>query len=390
MKNSILLKWGGGGKIGFTLVELLVVIAIIGILIGLLLPAVQAAREAARRMQCSNNLKQYGLALHNYHDVNNTFPSGQATTSGWNCRVGTCAVLFPFLEQGSLWELITNNPDTQNWVDPLLTMVVSSLRCPSDPLSSTIKQQGSGSSNSMNYVVSYGDVCIYAGFPYGSEQYVPRSKWYNDNIVSQTGWNAPIDKLGDNRHRGIFAAFNFKNISAIQDGLSNTIAVSEAVALQTSHASLPGEPGTFNEVKGGCAGNLSSSDVFANGPQVCLNRRGLNGDNTLLNGVLARVNKGRPITDGLYTTSAFVTVLPPNSPSCASSSTTDATSGIMSANSYHSGGVNACFGDGSVRFITDTIDCGNLSLVPTITGKSNWGVWGGLGTPKGGETVAIP
>ncbi len=86
---------------GFTLVELLVVIAIIGILIALLLPAVQAAREAAKRMQCMNHLKQWGLALHNYHDAYKTFPQGSWGTGN---RLAFQVMLLPYLEQGALYE----------------------------------------------------------------------------------------------------------------------------------------------------------------------------------------------------------------------------------------------------------------------------------------------
>lgn len=89
-------------KKGFTLVELLVVIAIIGILIGLLLPAVQAAREAARRMQCTNNLKQMGLAIHNFHDVNGGLPP---SAIGWH-RITFWAFLYPFSEQQNLWDIV--------------------------------------------------------------------------------------------------------------------------------------------------------------------------------------------------------------------------------------------------------------------------------------------
>ena len=95
---------GRGGRLphGFTLVELLVVIAIIGILVGLLLPAVQAAREAARRMQCSNNLKQLGLAFHNHHDTFRSFPSGGQEKSGSRYLIGWPGKIFPYFEQGNL------------------------------------------------------------------------------------------------------------------------------------------------------------------------------------------------------------------------------------------------------------------------------------------------
>lgn len=122
-------------SLGFTLVELLVVIAIIGILVALLLPAIQAAREAARRAQCTNNLKQLGVALQNYHDTYGTFPPefvGQQTGNGnWGANV----LIMPFLEQGSLYEQLNPNGGVLPTLasQPLLANENRAFRCPSDP-----------------------------------------------------------------------------------------------------------------------------------------------------------------------------------------------------------------------------------------------------------------
>lgn len=123
------------GASGFTLVELLVVIAIIGILVGLLLPAVQAAREAARRMQCSNNVRQIGLALHNYESAHKKFPPGWIANDldgepGW----GWATALLPFLEQNNVYQQLDLNVEiiaTQNM--PMIETVIPTYICPSDP-----------------------------------------------------------------------------------------------------------------------------------------------------------------------------------------------------------------------------------------------------------------
>ncbi|QDS90658.1 hypothetical protein EC9_48720 [Rosistilla ulvae] len=157
----------------FTLVELLVVIAIIGILVGLLLPAVQAAREAARRMQCSNNMKQLGLAMHNYHDVHLKFPPGGLDVGGY--RIGWPARIFDFIEEGNRIDamdglspnaLVTMQPyrfttaphygDNQIFTDPM-----PSFACPSSPLGGTAKaagQIGSIDQGTLHYNANAGSV----------------------------------------------------------------------------------------------------------------------------------------------------------------------------------------------------------------------------------------
>jgi prepilin-type N-terminal cleavage/methylation domain-containing protein/prepilin-type processing-associated H-X9-DG protein len=346
---------------GFTLVELLVVIAIIGILIALLLPAVQAAREAARRSQCTNNLKQIGLALQNYHDTYNRLPtlhggtSGPNDAAGWelhnNGQLSGWIGLLPFMEQGPLWTAIssggTYNGQTYRPFGPAAWFTkyppfreqVPGLLCPSDPAGPN--RDPSNSQGRANYMFSVGDTI-------------------NDNASKDT--------------RGVFAANRYRRFADITDGLSNTLAHSErAIANDT------------NAIRGGTAYNLSNGSTIHDDPTICLNTAGTGG--SYKSGTSVSQGTGRNWADGRPNWCGVTTVLPPNSPSCRSAA--DYNWGIWSASSYHPGGANGLMVDGSVHFFSETINCGSLG--PQVsTGQSPYGVWGALGSMNGGESVQAP
>jgi prepilin-type N-terminal cleavage/methylation domain-containing protein/prepilin-type processing-associated H-X9-DG protein len=340
---------------GFTLVELLVVIAIIGILIALLLPAVQAAREAARRSQCSNNLKQAGLALHNYESTYLSFPfrsggtevggtslSNAAAISGW-------VPLTSFMEQAPLYQEIKAGTGyapygPAPWTSGFRpwTTQISGLICPSDPMSGT-----QGTFGKANYCFSMGDSI-------------------NNNV-------------GLTNVRGIFGYKSGTRLRDITDGLSNTLAASEK-------ACGNGSTSGFRKIRGGVAKPVSNLN---GSPKGCLDTRGTNDEYaTTVTTVLGYPGTRWP--DGRSIYAGFTTVLPPNAPSCATDTVTDNESswGIFSPSSYHPGGVQGLMADGSVRFFSDTIDTGDLGKAEISSGPSPYGVWGALGTKAGGETTA--
>jgi prepilin-type N-terminal cleavage/methylation domain-containing protein len=197
----------------FTLVELLVVIAIIGVLVALLLPAVQAAREAARRSSCGNNMKQIGLALHNYHDTNRRFPMAgfltappvTATASNPFHHTWLTALL-PFVEQGPLYD--NTNMLLPAWNQPLVALEIPVIRCPSDGgyTSSTAEHHNIGLTN-------------YAG----SEGY---HWWETANLDPAWGGNwTQLQKAGD--YSGLFTVNRLFDMSNIMDGTSNTVVIAE-------------------------------------------------------------------------------------------------------------------------------------------------------------------
>jgi prepilin-type N-terminal cleavage/methylation domain-containing protein len=231
---------------GFTLVELLVVIAIIGILVGLLLPAVQAAREAARRMQCSNNLKQIGLALHNYESTHKVFPPGGVTPGGCcgTPSAGNWALfILPFIEQTNLY----NQYDFRLWNDSVpgrdatLTtgpnafvpmQLLTTYNCPSDPGAGMLERPASGNGSNKHYMTS--SYRAVSGAGYRGIAWMDSNQtqaWHTQNrgvLFTIGGTHLGLTATGGAAH----GAVNTK-IGAITDGTSNTIVVGEYSTLNT-------------------------------------------------------------------------------------------------------------------------------------------------------------
>jgi prepilin-type N-terminal cleavage/methylation domain-containing protein len=275
-------------RAAFTLVELLVVIAIIGILIALLLPAVQAAREAARRASCTNNLKQLGIALHNYHDIYQRFPHNMRCDigQGWNYgdgwpqgRGGALVRLLPFMDQKPVYDLIDwrfggyqfTGPAQYYWDTADLRIqivaggpsvavnqaVVPSYKCPSDSPRPDLSPVGWGitandNPSLSNYQPTLGPMYLSGGVQLGAytgvSPYTGQTgaygNWFGDaQWVGDDGWWAESWSYGSNEARepGVFGrnswAAQFKDIT---DGTENTIAIGEVRPLCNAHMTIGG------------------------------------------------------------------------------------------------------------------------------------------------------
>jgi prepilin-type N-terminal cleavage/methylation domain-containing protein len=348
----------------FTLIELLVVIAIIAVLIALLLPAVQQAREAARRTQCKNNLKQWGLALHNYHDVYNRFPIQLGGTgcdnAGGGCgssqqnnqnQLSAFVGLLPYIEQGPLYQQIASPgklgvpPGGTNvqafgpapWEAYVpWNAVIPAMMCPSDIDIS----DPSGN----NYRFCIGNTLKqFEGNCYRSRKVYT---WWGENFdgMFDNGWST---KMGD-----------------VVDGLSNTIAMSEKGK---------GNDNDRFDVIGRIAYTGMDGANINSAAQTCLNTaNGTSYKPTQATVTAAQGQAGGRWPDGRPMFTSFTTVLPPNKASCTIADV-DWEWGVWTATSRHTGIVHALMGDGAVRPISENIDTAVFRGIGTKAGKETLG-----------------
>jgi prepilin-type N-terminal cleavage/methylation domain-containing protein/prepilin-type processing-associated H-X9-DG protein len=347
------------GHGGFTLIELLVVIAIIAVLIALLLPAVQAAREAARRSQCVNNLKQIGLALHNYHTSASVFPLGASlgpnnpgTVYNWSCW-GANALMLPFLEQSPIYNAINFSWSPEPYAEPTTQDLgyaslggyinstayntkINAFLCPSDP--------NAGQINNNNYHASVGTSTFNVG------QGPP-------GISS-----------------GVFAMQMCWGVEAITDGTSNTVAYAEAIVGNPNIGGPSRGNGTGPGGSGLAANQLDISGMYAalmTDFAAC---------SVAFQTIYGADDRGYRWGAGMMGYSLFNTVVPPNGGgqytwnTCRVDCCDQAQAAhYLPASSWHPGGVNVLFADGSVRFVKNTV---------------NIKTWWALGTKDYGETIS--
>ena len=429
-------------KGGFTLVELLVVIAIIGILIGLLLPAVQAAREAARRMKCSNNLKQLALAVHSYSDAHDAFPAANTAYGGYGHSsygdsgdgvVGVVSgqvMLMPFMEQQQIWNQFVETADKikkQGNSNCLITMpmgelsvsggntwpgcqdcptphwgmggaAMTMLSCPSDPLGGKADLWGGeGGSEGQVHIGVYCEEeemrCAptsYA-FCYGDSYGVNRNQGAAGATNAGFGVTEGKNKIA---RRSPFGSHYWQTFSGLKDGASNTIAFCEFCVGQAQGANGKGTAATHLRTNPQILQSRPSKEDQVQAPLSCLDLVDSDGEGRSGQG-LPGVYRGKLWFIGNPNFSGFSTILPPNSKVFCSEFWGTACSIIGGARSNHSGGVNASMMDGSVRFITDGVDTGEgetdggLDQLPRLTGRSPYGVWGAMGTANGGESKSL-
>jgi prepilin-type N-terminal cleavage/methylation domain-containing protein/prepilin-type processing-associated H-X9-DG protein len=377
-------------RLGFTLIELLVVIAIIAVLIALLLPAVQAAREAARRMQCTNNLKQIGLAMHNYHSTYDVFPMAASK----NCNAGTpsgcpsyadwrgwssLATALPFVEQESLYNAINftfaeeiHDAVASAMNSTVVVTKVAAFMCPTDPYVGQICIN--------NYHACYGTT---SDWPSGSNN-----------------GSGSMQNADGNGSTGMFAVWVSYGIKNALDGTSNTLLFSEALVgdgkgnetlnpyptARSDNASIAGSKYRGNGVVIAAAGTAAPFQVDDFTSSVA-NQQGILAAldacaaQWALSGATSITSHRGYIWGSFSEGSAFNVAQVPNDAQypfnvCrgqGNPAQSDNGANSLPATSMHPGGVNALFTDGSVRFVKSSI------ARPT---------WWALGTRANGEIIS--
>ena len=293
------------GRLGFTLIELLVVIAIIAVLIALLLPAVQQAREAARRSQCKNNLKQYGLALHNYHDTFNRFPIGGSNWDPGN-RLGWQVRILPYVDQAPLYNQINfslGNAQNQTITStgrPLYEARLPYLNCPSEPFANSglvagAVQSNYGGSLGTNVVTSANASC----------------NTLSDSFA-KPGTAGHGGGLQSTNSDGFFTRAGYgAKMADISDGMSNTIMVGEILPECNDHG----------------GGGWPHDNNMANAHATTL------------------------VTPNDFTTCANI----PGGSNKAACGATNNWTYSWGFRSKHTGGCHVLLGDGTVRFVSQNI-----------------------------------